>query len=119
MYEYRVTEIIRVVDGDTIDTRLSLGFGQTATLRVRLFDIDAPETKGVNADPVRGPAATTFVEDWMEAHFPAGLIIRTEKSSDATIGIGDGAFGRWLGTFVDQATGEVLQDAMRDAGHVK
>lgn len=118
MYEYRVVEIIRVVDGDTVDCVISLGFGLTAAFRFRLFDFDAPETRGAQADPERGPAAARFAHEWL-AQREGQLLVRTEKSSDATVGIGDGAFGRWLATFVDQDTGERLQEAMREAGHAK
>lgn len=116
MYEYRVIEIINVVDGDTIDTRISTGFGDAKSIRLRLFDIDAPELTGRYADSIRGPAARDFVVNWLTDR---RLKVKTEKGSQATIGIGDGAFGRWLGTFIDLETDEVLQDAMREAGHVK
>lgn len=119
MYEYKVLEVMRVVDGDTIDTRFSFGFGGTLTFRFRLFDFDAPELTGRYADSIRGPEAKTFVEQWLENHWLNGIKIKTERGSQSTVGIGDGAFGRWLATFIDMTTGETLQDAMREAGHVK
>jgi len=45
MYEYAVT-IVRVVDGDTVDVDIDLGFEVTLkNQRVRLIGIDAPETR--------------------------------------------------------------------------
>jgi hypothetical protein len=42
MYEYEA-EIVRWVDGDTVDLRVSLGFGITRADRFRLYGIDTPE----------------------------------------------------------------------------
>lgn len=41
MYEYRAT-VIRVIDGDTVDLRIDLGFDASINVRVRLDGIDAP-----------------------------------------------------------------------------
>lgn len=45
MYEYRVKKVIKVVDGDTIDVDLDLGFNISYTQRVRLAGIDTPESR--------------------------------------------------------------------------
>jgi endonuclease YncB( thermonuclease family) len=45
MYEYEVKEVIRVVDGDTIDVVFDLGFSLFKKERIRLAGIDAPETR--------------------------------------------------------------------------
>lgn len=42
MYEYRAS-VIRVIDGDTVDLRIDLGFEVGLNMRVRLAGIDAPE----------------------------------------------------------------------------
>lgn len=44
MYTYKV-EVTRVVDGDTVDVRIDLGFGVWLHDRVRFFGVDAPETR--------------------------------------------------------------------------
>ena len=44
MYEYKFT-VIRVIDGDTVDGRIDLGFGVSLKERIRLIGIDAPETR--------------------------------------------------------------------------
>ena len=45
MYEYRIKRINRVIDGDTVDVDIDLGFGITISHRVRLKGIDAAETR--------------------------------------------------------------------------
>jgi len=45
MYEYRVKKITGVVDGDTIDVELDLGFNISYSQRVRLAGIDTPESR--------------------------------------------------------------------------
>jgi endonuclease YncB( thermonuclease family) len=106
MYEYKVRDVLRVVDGDTVDARISLGFGQTATLRFRLTGVDAPEVYGPQASE-EGKRIRDLVEDWLMAR--AGrLKVETYKGSAATVGLGDGAFGRWLADFIDLETEERL-----------
>ena len=45
MYEYRVKTVLTVVDGDTIDVDIDLGFDISLTKRVRLAGIDTPESR--------------------------------------------------------------------------
>ncbi len=60
MYEYGCT-VTRVVDGDTIDVILDLGFSVLHKCRVRLYGIDTPESRTRNKDEkVRGKLAAKF-----------------------------------------------------------
>jgi micrococcal nuclease len=45
MYEYRVKKVLAVIDGDTIDVDIDLGFNVSYTQRVRLAGIDTPESR--------------------------------------------------------------------------
>ena len=45
MYEYAIKEIIKIVDGDTVDIVIDLGFDLSKKERVRLAGIDAPESR--------------------------------------------------------------------------
>jgi micrococcal nuclease len=45
MYEYRVKKVTNVVDGDTIDVDIDLGFNISYSQRVRLAGIDTPESR--------------------------------------------------------------------------
>ena len=86
MYEYRVESVDRVVDGDTVDVTLDLGFGIFKKERVRIAGIDTPEKRTLNLKEKRlGRDATEYTEKW----FSEGeIIIRTEK---------EGKYGRMIG----------------------
>ena len=92
MYEYRC-KILRIVDGDTIDVDIDLGFGVWLHKeRIRLAGIDTPESRTRDlTEKAFGFASKDFVKSIM----PIGSqqIIRTQK--DKT-----GKFGRILGDFV-------------------
>ena len=49
MYEYAVKEVTKVVDGDTVDVLIDLGFDISVLKRVRLAGIDAPELHSKDA----------------------------------------------------------------------
>lgn len=112
MYHYRLVAVHHVVDGDTIDAVISLGFGLQATIRIRVAGIDTPELYGVEASAA-GADARDFAANWLDGR---QVNVRTFKGATNTVGIGDGAFGRWLGSFEDAETGEKLVDALREAG---
>ena len=87
MYTYFVKSVDRIVDGDTIDISIDLGFDLTKKERVRLAGIDTPEKRTKNPkEKEMGYQATEFLEmHLMEA---TKLTVKTEK---------DGKFGRMLG----------------------
>ena len=49
MYEYKC-DITRVVDGDTVDVDIDLGFDIIFKSRIRLYGIDTPESRTSNKD---------------------------------------------------------------------
>lgn len=115
IHYYKVKEIIRVIDGDTVDMRVSLGFGITAAFRFRLHGVNAYEKYGSKADP-KGQEAADFVSNWLDVRDPVktdttGLYVRTYKGSQATVGIGDGSFGRWEADILDVLPGESFDNA--------
>jgi hypothetical protein len=112
MYQYKVLAILKVVDGDTVDARISLGFGLSGAFRFRLKDVDTPELYG-RAASEQGRQARDFVDLWLKDRT---LVAETYKGSEATVGLGDGAFGRWLADFIDRDSGERLSEALRSAG---
>lgn len=63
MYEYKV-EVIKVVDGDTIDVNIDLGFGMSYNKqRVRLMGIDTPESRTRDeVEKVYGKAAKNYLK---------------------------------------------------------
>lgn len=99
-YNYKA-KIVNVVDGDTVDVAVSVGFLLTATLRLRLLGVNAPEMHGSTRDA--GRAARAFVESNL---LGKDVVIHTEK--------GD-AFGRWLS--VIYLDGELFNQRLIDEGH--
>ena len=88
MYEYKAT-IRRVVDGDTVDVTLDLGFNILYNSRIRLHGIDAPESRTRDLEEKkRGLAAKDRVKELC----PVGssIILKTIKD-------GRGKYGRILG----------------------
>ncbi len=108
MYTYFVKSIDRIVDGDTIDISIDLGFDLTKKERVRLAGIDTPEKRTKDQkEKEMGYQATEFLEmHLMEA---TKLTVRTEK---------DGKFGRMLGWLykTDEDTTSINQ-IMIDKGY--
>ena len=92
MYEYNCT-VTRVVDGDTIDVVLDLGFSILHKCRVRLYGIDTPESRTRNKDEkVRGKLASKFLEDSIN---DGTKIILRSKLKDSK-----GKYGRVLGEVI-------------------
>ncbi len=63
MYEYHVKKVNNIVDGDTIDVDIDLGFDISFSSRVRLAGIDTPESRTTNkAEKVLGLEAKEYVK---------------------------------------------------------
>ena len=61
-------EVINVVDGDTVDVRIDLGFEMYIIERIRLMDVDTAEIYGVDHESEeykQGIAQKEFVQDWV------------------------------------------------------
>jgi micrococcal nuclease len=98
MYEYPV-KIIKVVDGDTVDVDIDLGFGiWLRNERVRLYGIDTPESR--TRDKVEKRYGL-YAKDYLKSRLGKTSTLRTQKD-------GKGKFGRILGEFI-------IYDAETDA----
>jgi len=88
MYEYKC-KMVKVVDGDTVDVDIDLGFGVwMRDQRIRLYGIDTPESRtSDDQEKVYGLAAKDFVVKWTNA---GDLSLKTFKDDR-------GKFGRILG----------------------
>ena len=88
MYEYRCT-IVKIVDGDTVDIDIDLGFGiWMRGERVRLYGIDTPESRTRDLEEKKyGLAAKDFLTKWLSA---GNIVLKTHKDAE-------GKFGRILG----------------------
>jgi len=93
-YNFRVTKINRVVDGDTIDVTIDLGFDLYKKERVRVAGVDTPEKRTRNKEEkLLGIDATGWLKEKLEETIKGDeeLLIRTELKG------GVGKYGRLLG----------------------
>ena len=93
-YNFRVTEITKVLDGDTIDVIIDLGFDLSKKERVRVAGVDTPEKRTRNQEEkALGIDATNWLKEKLEGAILGDddLIIRTELVG------GMGKYGRLLG----------------------
>lgn len=76
-YIYRVRQVIKVVDGDTIDVAIDLGFDISLTKRVRLSGIDTPESRTTD---LKEKALGLEVKEWLKKKLQdqTDIIIKTE-----------------------------------------
>lgn len=103
-WTYRA-ELDRVVDGDTLDLRVDLGFKAYKKIRVRLLGVDTAEIFGVSKDTdeyKRGIQQKRFVEKFLAADGDWPITFISEEES--------GKYGRWLGDC--EVDGELLTEAL-------
>ena len=108
LYSYKVKEIIKIVDGDTVDLGIDLGFDLTVKIRVRMSGINAWESRTRNLEEKKkGLAAKVRLAELCEESFEKGTlkIITNEK----------GKYGRYLGVLY--AGGKSINDALVKEGH--
>ena len=75
-YIYRIREIHKVVDGDTIDADIDLGFDISLTKRIRLAGVDTPESRTADANEKKYGLDS---KDWLKhrLEFAKDIIIKT------------------------------------------
>jgi micrococcal nuclease len=108
MYEYRIKNVTKVVDGDTIDVDIDLGFNISYTQRVRLAGIDTPESRTKDTyEKKLGMESKEWLKNAL-SHAKT-IIIKTEKPDSSE------KYGRILGwLYVDDVN---LNKAMIDQGY--
>jgi len=105
MYEYNC-EVTRIVDGDTVDVIIDLGFDISYKSRVRLYGIDTPESRTRDKDEkVRGLMSKQYLVDELSK---GQVVIKTYKDKK-------GKFGRVLGDFL--IDGKQVSQIMCKEGH--
>jgi micrococcal nuclease len=109
--EYDVT-VIKVVDGDTVDVDIDLGFGVCLKdERVRIMGIDTPESRTSDrVEDLFGEAAKARLKELMKN---GGKLITTEDKHGEDM---KGKFGRILGDF-RIADGRKVTDVLIEEGH--
>lgn len=112
MYTYKA-KVIRVVDGDTMDLLIDIGFDVHIKERVRLYGIDTPETRTKDLEEKkRGLAAKEYVKDAIKAcKGEVEIVTHKEKK---------GKFGRYLvEVWVGESTLDNLNERLIEMGHAK
>jgi len=113
-YNFRVTEINRVLDGDTIDVTIDLGFDLYKKERVRIAGVDTPEKRTRDLEEKElGIDATNWLKEKLEGAIDGEdeLSIRTELKG------GVGKYGRLLGWLYIGDAEMSLNEQMIDEGY--
>jgi micrococcal nuclease len=102
MYHYKVDQINRIIDGDTVEVTLDLGFSIYNRLRIRLADIDTPEIRTKDLEEKkRGHEAAQRLRDLMYEAFDNDTLTMTSEKLDK--------YGRYLGTFYTNKPNSINQ----------
>jgi micrococcal nuclease len=110
MYEYFVREVKTVVDGDTIDVIIDLGFDILFSSRVRLAGIDTPESRTTDKnEKVLGLEAKEYLKKQLKD--AKSVVIRTEKMNSSE------KYGRILGWIYVNGESESINNKMINDGY--
>jgi micrococcal nuclease len=110
MFEYYVKKVTKVVDGDTIDVEIDLGFDISFSSRVRLAGIDTPESRTTDKmEKALGLEAKAYLKHEIDS--AKTVVIKTEKMDSSE------KYGRILGwVFLDGASVSLNEKMITD-GH--
>lgn len=107
MYEYEA-HLVRVIDGDTVELRVDVGFHTYVQKKFRVLGVDTPELRGGTEET---KAKAREARDYVIKKLvnAVGLVVRTQKPD---------SFGRWLADIEIQMETykESLAEALIDAG---
>lgn len=110
MYEYRVKAVTNIVDGDTIDVDIDLGFNVSYSQRVRLAGIDTPESRTKDLEE---KALGLEVKQKIKKDIAAAksVVIRTEKPDSSE------KYGRILGWIYLDGSTVSLNESLIEEGY--
>lgn len=102
-------QLIRVIDGDTVDAMIDLGFSTHRSIRIRFYGINTPESRTRDkAEKKRGKAATARLVEILDA----------ESGKFIVQSLGVGKYGRCLGVLFTESLGETsVQQTLINEGH--
>lgn len=108
MYEYRVKKLLNVVDGDTIDVDIDLGFDISLSKRVRLAGIDTPESRTSDKfEKTLGLEAKEYLKKYLKD--AEQIVIKTELPDSSE------KYGRILGwIYVDKLEKSINEKMIED-----
>jgi micrococcal nuclease len=110
MYEYNIKKVTKVVDGDTIDVDIDLGFNISYAQRVRLAGIDTPESR---TKDLREKALGLEVKNKLKSAIESAntVIIKTELPDSTE------KYGRILGWVYLDGAAKSLNEQLIDEGY--
>ena len=108
---FYAARVVKVVDGDTLDVVIDLGFDVHVKQRIRLVGVNTPESRTKDLEEkALGLAAKAYVEDWCDS-CSKDVFVKTEKD-------GTGKYGRLLArVFADEDQQVCLNEQLIDSGH--
>jgi micrococcal nuclease len=110
MFEYYVKKVTKVVDGDTIDVEIDLGFDISFSSRVRLAGIDTPESRTTDKiEKALGLEAKDYLKKQIES--AKTVVIKTEKMDSSE------KYGRILGWVFLDGSEVSMNEKMIEDGH--
>ena len=109
-YIYRVKEVLKIVDGDTIDADIDLGFDISLTKRVRLNGIDTPESRTTD---LKEKTLGLEVKEWLKHKLEGAkdILIKTQLPDSTE------KYGRILGNLYINNESLSLNEQMVNAGY--
>ena len=109
-YVYRIRSVHKVVDGDTIDADIDLGFDISLTKRIRLAGIDTPESRTTDAYEKK---LGLEVKDWLKhrLEFAKDILIKTELPDSTE------KYGRIIGHLYINGEVTSINNQMIDEGY--
>ena len=102
-------KLVRVVDGDTADAMIDLGFNVWVKNRIRFMGVDAWESRTRNKEEkVKGLAAKAYVKDLLE---------NSDDGKFSIISHGKGKYGRVLGELFVKGEEKSVNELLKENGH--
>ena len=109
-YIYRIKSVLKVVDGDTIDASIDLGFDISLEKRIRFAGIDTPESRTTN---IKEKALGLESKEWLKKALEGAkdIIIKTEKPDSTE------KYGRIIGHLFINGQETSLNNQMIEEGY--
>ena len=102
-------KVVRVVDGDTADAMIDLGFDTWVKKRIRFYGVDTWESRTRNLEEKKkGLAAKDYVKDLLENSDEGKFLLKSH---------GVGKYGRVLGELFVKGSEKSVNELLKDNGH--